>query len=409
MSRLQMRPKTPTRRRRWSGWLAAIALVACLLGVAVRALAQPAESPEASVGVELLEGWQQEVESQERDAGVQGDRLTNLEQAAQGYLRGLKHDVQVLDLQLDYYEKELAAANQQAAKLEQALARERQTYAPQLEAAIARLRFLQQHSFASQSWSVLLRSETLSDFFDRRARLKQVYDVDRQRLEQLQVKAQQLKAQKLAIEEQKNEISLLQQQILAQKADFEAQLAVQQELINRLNGDRETLAAAQLRLAKDSEGIRELIRERVATGGLRLLGGTGRYLIPHAGQLSSEYGWRWHPQLGGRRFHAGIDFAGEPGSPIRAADTGVVIFAGWYGGYGKTVILDHGQGASTLYGHARKLLVTEGQPVERGATIAEVGSTGLSTGPHLHFEIRRDGKPVNPLPYLTVGNPGDRG
>ncbi|NJL01995.1 MAG: peptidoglycan DD-metalloendopeptidase family protein [Spirulinaceae cyanobacterium RM2_2_10] len=354
------------------------------------------------MGVELLEGWQQDIEREQWQSDQESDRLSAVEQAADGYLRGLRHDVQVMDLQLNYFEDELKTANQELAKLEQQLARERQTYAPQLDAAVARLRFLQQQSFANQGWSVLLRSQNLSELFDRRARLKQVYAVDRQRLLGLQQTAVKLKAEKITIEEQKNEIALLQQQILAQKADFEAQLTVQQDLINRLNADRETLAAAQLRLAKDSEGIRDLIQTRVAAGGRRSLGGTRRYLTPHGGRLSSGFGWRWHPKLGGRRFHGGIDFAGEVGSPIFAADTGVVIFAGWYGGYGKTVIIDHGEGVSTLYGHNSKTLVTEGQPVERGVTIAELGSSGLSTGPHLHFEIRHAGKPVNPLKYLTV-------
>ncbi len=401
-----MRQQQQQQRRRWQGWLVGIALCACLTSATVGVTAQPAATPEASVGLELLEGWQQEVEIQERGVNAERDRLSTVEEAAQGYLRGLQHDVQVMDLQLDYYEQELATAQETLTQLEQALARERQTYAPQMAAATARLRFLQQHSLASQGWSLLLSSASLSELFDRRARFQQIYETDRQRLAALQQTAQGLKARKLTVEQQKNEISLLQQQILTQKADFEAQLAVQQELIDRLNGDRETLAAAQLRLAADSEGIRGLIQARLAAGGRRSLGGTGRYTLPHGGKLSSEYGWRWHPKLGGRRFHAGIDFAGEPGSPIFAADTGVVMFAGWYGGYGKTVIVDHGQGVATLYGHTRKLLVTEGQPVERGRLIAEVGSTGFSTGPHLHFEIRHNGKPVNPLDYLSVSDRG---
>jgi murein DD-endopeptidase MepM/ murein hydrolase activator NlpD len=85
---------------------------------------------------------------------------------------------------------------------------------------------------------------------------------------------------------------------------------------------------------------------------------------------------------------------------IRAADSGIVIFAGWYGGYGYAVVIDHGNGIATLYGHTSKLYVAEGQAVKRGDAIAAVGSTGLSTGPHLHFEVRQDGEPVDPMAYL---------
>jgi murein DD-endopeptidase MepM/ murein hydrolase activator NlpD len=107
-----------------------------------------------------------------------------------------------------------------------------------------------------------------------------------------------------------------------------------------------------------------------------------------------------HPILGYEKFHGGMDFGAEEGSMIRAAYTGTVIMADWYGGYGNTVILDHGNGITTLYGHTEGVYVTEGQVVEKGEPIALVGSTGLSTGPHLHFEVRQDGEPTDPVAYL---------
>jgi len=110
--------------------------------------------------------------------------------------------------------------------------------------------------------------------------------------------------------------------------------------------------------------------------------------------LTSRFGWRY------RRHHDGIDLAAPHGTPIYAARAGRVVFAGWYYGYGRTVILDHGNGLQTLYGHASSLLVREGQQVERGQLIARVGCTGSCTGSHLHFEVRLRGRAVNPLGYL---------
>lgn len=128
--------------------------------------------------------------------------------------------------------------------------------------------------------------------------------------------------------------------------------------------------------------------------------GTGRFVFPANARISSGFGNRVHPILGYSRFHGGVDFAAPQGTAIYAADSGQVIFSGWYGGYGQTVIVDHGGGLTTLYAHASRLLVREGQSVRQGQSIAAVGSTGLSTGPHLHFEVRRNGNPVNPMGYL---------
>lgn len=115
---------------------------------------------------------------------------------------------------------------------------------------------------------------------------------------------------------------------------------------------------------------------------------------------SSAWGWRRSPFGRGWKFHAGLDIEGDSGDMIYAVNTGLVVFAGWYGGYGNVIDIDHGQGVVTRYGHARRLLVTEGDTVDVGQEIAEIGSTGWSTGPHLHFELRIDGESVDPTEYL---------
>jgi len=122
--------------------------------------------------------------------------------------------------------------------------------------------------------------------------------------------------------------------------------------------------------------------------------------VPVSGRVSSRFGRRYHPILHREKMHTGEDMAAKQGTPFRAAHGGRVLWSGWKKAYGNTVIIDHGNGTTTLYGHASKLGVRAGQPVKAGEYIGNVGSTGWSTGPHLHFEVRKGGKPVNPKPYL---------
>ena len=126
----------------------------------------------------------------------------------------------------------------------------------------------------------------------------------------------------------------------------------------------------------------------------------GNMIWPISGPITSEFGWRTHPIFGSARFHSGLDIGGDYGMPIHAAASGVVIEAGWIGGYGNTIMIDHGSGVSTLYGHNESLAVSVGQQVNQGDVVAYCGSTGNSTGPHCHFEVRVGGEPVSPWDYL---------
>ena len=127
-------------------------------------------------------------------------------------------------------------------------------------------------------------------------------------------------------------------------------------------------------------------------------------LIPVDGvKLTSDFGMRWHPVLGGRRAHKGVDLAAPMGTPIHASADGVVERADWYSSYGLYVALEHGGDIETRYGHMSRLNVAAGQRVRKGDIIGYVGTTGRSTGPHLHYEVRIAGEAVNPVPYLQAG------
>lgn len=132
------------------------------------------------------------------------------------------------------------------------------------------------------------------------------------------------------------------------------------------------------------------------------------FLKPLRGRYTSGYGIRFHPVYKRKKFHTGIDIAAPYGSSIKAAKEGKVIFSGWNGGYGKCVIIKHQLGYETVYGHMSKITVSAGQYVKAGQVIGRVGSTGVSTGPHLHFEVRKYGQVTNPLKYTGLGKAGGR-
>jgi len=365
-----------------------------------------------SVGsIDSLRQQQQQMNQQHQGVVNDRDRLTNLQQEAEKHLTGLKQNLQTTDSYLQESESRLQLATQRQKQLETDLAVAERDYEKRQIATVARLRYLQR-SPASVGWAVLLESQNISDFISRRYQLKLVYQADQQILVKLNAQANLIHKQKTEVEQQKNEVALMREQLLAEKADYQTQAQSQSELIQRLNSDRLALEAAQNQLERDSKNLEVLIQQKVAEARATeaaqaktnsrtlIIRGTGVMTYPSDAPTSSPFGWRIHPILGYRRFHAGLDFAASYGSTIRAADSGTVIFAGWYGGYGRALIIDHGNGMTTLYGHTSELYVTEGQAVERGQAIAAVGSTGFSTGPHLHFEVRRDGTPVDPANYL---------
>ena len=178
------------------------------------------------------------------------------------------------------------------------------------------------------------------------------------------------------------------------------------ELLDDLYASKDEAEAAQTTLdARIAEVQAEVDAMAEASGGLVALINSlsrsddtevGGLLIPVNGTLTSRYGQRWG------RLHAGIDVAAPTGTPILAAADGLIIYSGWMGGYGNVVVIDHGGGVSTLYGHQSRRLTAVGDSVAQGDPIGEVGSTGHSTGAHLHFEVRERGTPVDPIPYLSV-------
>ncbi|NJM65223.1 MAG: peptidoglycan DD-metalloendopeptidase family protein [Acaryochloris sp. RU_4_1] len=364
--------------------------------------------PQSNANLNDLHQRREQVEQQRSNVSKRRQQIENLEGAARQRLGGLERNIQLTEGEISINENQLQQANAKLKKIETDLKVAEAAYQKKQGNTVARLRVLQRQRQRT-TWVALLQSQTLEELLERRYQLQLVYKSDRQRLLALKAAKDKISDKKLLAEIQKNQIALLSEQLLQQKAGYTAQATVQSELVTRLNTDRLALEAAEQQLAQDSSSIANVIAQRIAeqqvafrtdTPGYQRVLGTGQMVTPVNGPITSNFGYRQHPILGSSRFHAGTDFGVPQGTPILAADSGTVIVAEWYGGYGNAVIIDHGNGLTTLYGHCSELYVSVGQGVQRGQTIAAVGSTGLSTGPHLHFEVRQQGEPVEPLAYL---------
>ncbi|MGB3292377.1 MAG: peptidoglycan DD-metalloendopeptidase family protein [Phormidesmis sp.] len=375
--------------------------------------AQAQSPPQTQIPAQSLDELRQQRQQLDQQLDVHNEadqRYQSAENQANQRLRALSKTIQGTDAWISDTEYQLVAAEKRLNQLVADLAGNQQAYEQARTAVVGRLQFMQRQEGA-QGWALLLQSTNLNDFLDRRYRLKQVYQADRVMLVSLAEKSAEIGAQQEGVEHQKNAISLLRQQLLASREQYADQLQQQAVTMNRLQENRSALSAAIKQLDKDSDNLTALILERVAADDtaygdavraeiLQSARTSGKMSKPSIGPITSQFGMRFHPVLGYSRFHAGTDFGAAHGSPIVAAEAGVVIFAGWYGGYGNAVIIDHGGGLTTLYGHASRLTVREGDAVRKGDAIAAVGTTGLSTGPHLHFEVRSNGAPVNPMAYL---------
>lgn len=215
--------------------------------------------------------------------------------------------------------------------------------------------------------------------------------------EEIMAKQKEYELKKESLQDRRNNYYELKAQAAKNQKQKVVLISRTKKELQVIQSDREKLEAALDELEQTSKEIEEQIKRKQQSGEVL---GTGRMIWPVKGRISSNFGWRMHPILKKRKFHSGLDLAVASGTGVMAADSGRVLVSGWNGGYGYFIAIDHGNGISTAYGHNSRLLVNEGDIVTKGQTIALSGSTGLSTGPHLHFEVRKDGKPVNPIPFL---------
>ena len=266
---------------------------------------------------------------------------------------------------------------------------------------------------------VVIGSKDFSDFANRLEVLKRIIDSDITLINEIKKERSEIEAHKQKLEADRAKLVELEKAALAKQAEIEQKKAERNVVLQKAQNDRATAMQAIEELNASSAQVSAMLKERQAaraaaaaaaaaaaqsSGGQgasdNWVQGTGQLGWPVSGEITSPYGYRVHPIWGTTIYHSGIDIGVDEGTPVHAADGGVVVWSGWMGGYGYAVVIDHGNGLSTLYGHNSELAVDEGQSVAKGQVISYAGSTGNSTGPHVHFEVRANGDPVDPMGYL---------
>jgi murein DD-endopeptidase MepM/ murein hydrolase activator NlpD len=333
--------------------------------------------------------------------------------AVSGEIRGLEHEVGDVSSRLAPLEHELALRELKLNRLNALFQVQSDRLAflrAEYRIAIARLNSRLVTAYESDppdELSVLLSSRSFSAFLDGLEYIRLVADRDKQIAEAVRSSRDEVAAalahtkvaRRAMLEQAKivavrvHQARVLREQLLATKGRLaEAQ--------SRKRADLATLTARERADAEEIDALQQVSAELAA----KIQAAQAHSTVQHAGSgaliwpvnapITSPFGWRWG------RMHEGIDLGAAYGTPIAAAGAGTVIYAGWLGGYGNLTVIDHGGGLSTAYGHQSQIGVSVGQPVAQGQIIGNVGSTGHSTGPHLHFEVRVNGQAVDPLGYL---------
>lgn len=319
-------------------------------------------------------------------------------------------DVELEDVNAEYYEASDALEKTEVllSQAEDELAAATEKKAKQLEALKGRVRFMYENGRLGYI-KILFKSASFSEFLNSIEYINRIVEYDNSIVEQLQATENVIAAKVEIIDTKKKETVILTEQLKTKKNALEEKVATKEALVAQYEDDEQKYAQQMADLEKTSKQIENLIKdaqakeaaERIKNASVATFSGTMQWPVPSSFRVTSQYGNRIHPISGKKEFHSGIDIGASYGNNVTAAAKGTVIYSGYNGGYGKCVIIEHGSGLSTLYGHNSKLVVSAGDYVEKGQVIAKIGSTGYSTGNHCHFEVRKNGSPVSPKNYLN--------
>ena len=247
---------------------------------------------------------------------------------------------------------------------------------------------------------VILSSNSISDFLNNIYIVQEVVKQDKQMLNDLENNKNEVKDKKEILDKNKEEEKVIKDELVKDKENLDKDKIELKNLKEELVKEEEELEKKLQKIAAQKTAASSDSNNLVNSNSSSTVISNGSWPVPGYSRVSSPFGYRIHPVLGIKKLHTGIDIPAPTGTPTVAVSSGTVIYSGVQGSYGNTVMIQHDNGLVSLYAHNSSLVVKVGDQVKKGQVVAKIGSTGRSTGPHLHFEIRVNGTAQNPLNYL---------
>lgn len=252
---------------------------------------------------------------------------------------------------------------------------------------------------------MLLQSSSLSEFISNYYMISKIVSSDQEMLTKIENQKQELEMSKLELKKQKKQLNETTDESENKAVALENMIVIKNNYISQLSAQEAQYANDIIEMQTEIKKVEaEILTAATLNIGYDYVGGEMAWPVPGHTRITSNYGMRTHPITGVYKLHTGVDISASIGDSFIAANDGVVAKAEYNTAYGNMVLINHGGGVSTLYAHGSQILVQVGQEVKRGDEVLKVGSTGYSTGPHAHFEVRINGQYVNPMPYITTTN-----
>jgi murein DD-endopeptidase MepM/ murein hydrolase activator NlpD len=347
--------------------------------------------------VDRLKREQQKIDQQLQQTKQSIKKATNEKKTVSQQIAELDSKINETESELEKVETQLSDLEKQITITTRELERASEEADKQEQLLKKRVRVMYENGNVGYV-SVLLDSTSFGDFISRADFLKKIVDFDTKLLKNMKEYRNSVDEKKKQLQSELDQKERLKSNISQKKEQFEQSKQVKETILKDILSDLKELERQEDKLLEQSK---ELGKKIVALQSKeQYVGGQIGWPAPGYYKITSPFGNRLHPILKKNKLHTGIDIAVPRGSEVVAGNDGKVIYSGYYGSYGNAVIIDHGGKISTLYAHNDKLLVKEGATVKKGQAIAKSGSTGLSTGPHLHFEVRENGQCVDPMKYL---------